>query len=338
MSSSWVRFTSADSATRMPCTSGRPRTKRPGLRYGHGSRDADHLQRAQLLVGDSAVRPASPRQRPHRQPDLALARPHQHRLEDLSQHQRVVERVVRPHLVMPQCAASVSSRRLSVPSSSRRASSTVHITVSIGSSAVDQLGLGGQEGVVEADVVGHQRAAPQQLDQVADDVGEPRLALQHLGGQPVHMGGPRVDAGIEQAVDAALDVAVVAEGQRGDADDAGLPGPEAGRLDVDDGPACAGFGCRPAPECGSQFEDRTAARQSLVALARPSDRPRASGTLNCRGWSPLVDVSRLRPGAAARWASRVTGRGAGAMIGGLVAMTLDKSILRQLGRAGAPSS
>ncbi|MGB3485802.1 MAG: Mur ligase family protein [Mycobacterium sp.] len=40
----------------------------------------------------------------------------------------------------------------------------------------------------------------------------------------------------------------------------------------------------------------------------------------------------LAAGAGARWASRVTGRGAGAMIGGLVAMTLDKSILRQLGR------
>jgi len=40
----------------------------------------------------------------------------------------------------------------------------------------------------------------------------------------------------------------------------------------------------------------------------------------------------LAAGAAARWASRVSGRGAGAMIGGLVAMTLDRSILRQLGR------
>lgn len=39
----------------------------------------------------------------------------------------------------------------------------------------------------------------------------------------------------------------------------------------------------------------------------------------------------LAAGAGARWASRVTGRGAGAMIGGLVAMTMDKSILRQLG-------
>ncbi|MCV7303445.1 Mur ligase family protein [Mycobacterium barrassiae] len=41
----------------------------------------------------------------------------------------------------------------------------------------------------------------------------------------------------------------------------------------------------------------------------------------------------LAAGAGARWASRVTGRGAGAMIGGLVAMSLDKSILRQLGEA-----
>ncbi|NVN48953.1 MurT ligase domain-containing protein [Mycolicibacterium hippocampi] len=40
----------------------------------------------------------------------------------------------------------------------------------------------------------------------------------------------------------------------------------------------------------------------------------------------------LAAGAAARWGSRVTGRGVGAMIGGLVAMTLDRSILSQLGR------
>ena len=39
----------------------------------------------------------------------------------------------------------------------------------------------------------------------------------------------------------------------------------------------------------------------------------------------------LAAGSAARWASRVTGRGAGAMIGGLVASKLDHSILRQLG-------
>lgn len=39
----------------------------------------------------------------------------------------------------------------------------------------------------------------------------------------------------------------------------------------------------------------------------------------------------LAAGSGARWASRVTGRGAGAMIGGLVAMTLDRSVLRQLG-------
>jgi UDP-N-acetylmuramyl tripeptide synthase len=39
----------------------------------------------------------------------------------------------------------------------------------------------------------------------------------------------------------------------------------------------------------------------------------------------------LAAGSAARWASRVTGRGAGAMIGGLVAAKLDHSVLRQLG-------
>jgi len=39
----------------------------------------------------------------------------------------------------------------------------------------------------------------------------------------------------------------------------------------------------------------------------------------------------LALGSAARWTSRMTGRGAGAMIGGLVAMTLDRTVLRQLG-------
>ena len=38
----------------------------------------------------------------------------------------------------------------------------------------------------------------------------------------------------------------------------------------------------------------------------------------------------LALGSAAGWASRVSGRGAGAMIGGLVAMTLDRTVLQQL--------
>ncbi len=38
----------------------------------------------------------------------------------------------------------------------------------------------------------------------------------------------------------------------------------------------------------------------------------------------------LAAGASARWASRVTGRGAGSMIGGLIAMTMDRSVLHQL--------
>jgi UDP-N-acetylmuramyl tripeptide synthase len=48
-------------------------------------------------------------------------------------------------------------------------------------------------------------------------------------------------------------------------------------------------------------------------------------TMTLRGHAALA------AGSAARWASRATGRGAGAMIGGLVAMTLDRSILGQLG-------
>jgi UDP-N-acetylmuramyl tripeptide synthase len=53
--------------------------------------------------------------------------------------------------------------------------------------------------------------------------------------------------------------------------------------------------------------------------------PKLSGVITTRARLALA------AGASARWASRVTGRGAGAMIGGLVAMTLDRSVLRQLG-------
>src|SRR6478609_950741 len=53
--------------------------------------------------------------------------------------------------------------------------------------------------------------------------------------------------------------------------------------------------------------------------------PKMPGMVTTRGRVALA------AGAGARWASRVTGRGAGAMIGGLVALALDKSVLRQLG-------
>ena len=106
---------------------------------------------------------------------------------------------------------------------------------------VHQLGLGGQKRVVEPDVVGDQRAPPQHLDEVGRHVTEGRLTGQHLGGQAVHMGGTGVDAGVQQAVQALLDVAVVAESQRRDTDDARLTGPETRRLDVHHSPAGSGL-------------------------------------------------------------------------------------------------
>ena len=92
-----------------------------------------------------------------------------------------------------------------------------------------------------------------QLDEIADDVAEARLAFQHLGGQAVDVGRPGVDARVEQRVEALFDVAVVAEGQRRDADDAGMSGAEAGGLDVDDGPARAGLRLPAGPRFGSRF-------------------------------------------------------------------------------------
>ncbi len=115
---------------------------------------------------------------------------------------------------------------------------------------VDHLGLGGQERVIEPDVVRHQSAATEQIDQIADDVGEAGLALQHLGGQPVDMGRSGIDSGVEQCVEAPFDVAVVAQSQRRDADDPGMSWVETRGLHVDDGPARAVFGCRAAPGAG----------------------------------------------------------------------------------------
>ena len=62
-----------------------------------------------------------------------------------------------------------------------------------------------------------------------------------------------------------------------------------------------------------------------------ANEPRSHTTPGMTPGMTLRGRTALGVGAAARWASRVTGRGAGAMIGGLVAMTLDRSVLRQLG-------
>ncbi|SIK48989.1 Uncharacterised protein [Mycobacteroides abscessus subsp. abscessus] len=61
-----------------------------------------------------------------------------------------------------------------------------------------QLGLGRQERVVEADVVRDQRPPAQQRDQIGRDIGELRLALQHLRGEAVDVRGARIDTGVEQ--------------------------------------------------------------------------------------------------------------------------------------------
>ncbi len=75
-------------------------------------------------------------------------------------------------------------------------------------------------------------------------------------------------------------------------------------------------------------------------MARTGDNPRLFAlqgeTVSVLEYICAVITTRgrlaLAAGSTARWASRITGRGAGAMIGGLVAMTLDRSLLRQLGQ------
>ena len=234
-------LTSADIATRMPCTSGRPPTNRPGFANGQG------ILAASTLSGRSSswvTRPLGQVRRGdrmHRQPRLAFLGARQRRLEDLGEHQGVVERVVGLHLR----DAPVRGERLQPQVLGPEVEATgqldgAHHAVDR-QLGLDEFGLGGQERVVEADVVGDQRAPAQQVDQVADDVAEGRLALQHLGGEAVHVRRTGVDAGVEQAGEALLDVAVVTEGQRRDADDARLPRLKTRGLDVDDRPAGTGL-------------------------------------------------------------------------------------------------
>ncbi len=131
------------------------------------------------------------------------------------------------------------------------------------------LGLGGQERVVERDVVRDQRAAAQYFDHVADDVGELRLVFEHGGRQPVHVGGTRVHAGIEQADHGLLHSAVGVEAECRNADDSGLTRPKARGLDIDDGPSPVRLAGRPTPGVGSgsYAEDGTSDRHRLVARA-----------------------------------------------------------------------
>ena len=239
---------------------------------------------------------------------------------------------------MPQCAASVSSRRLSaaeVEPAGQLDGAHDGVDRQFGA---DQLGLGGQERVVEADVVGDQGAA-----RAARSIRSPTMSA-NVGWpasisavRPCTWVGPGSTPGFSRLERLRSTLPSSPTRQRRDADDARLPRTESGRLDVDDRPARAGLGWPAGPRCGSHVRGWHGAPDKPRA-ASAACRRRVGPLLDCRGWSPLRGRIALAAGSAARWASRVTGRGAGAMIGGLVAMTLDKSILRQLGRAVAPSS
>ena len=159
----------------------------------------DHLQRTQLVVCDLPVGPLAPLRRPQWQPDFALACANQRRLENLGQHQSIVERIMRLHLA----DTPVRRKRLQphVVDAEVEPSAQLHRA----HDAVDgqlqpgQFGFGSKEGVVEGHVVGDERAAAQNLGHLGGDIGECRLSREHLGGQAVHMSGSGIDTGIQQA-------------------------------------------------------------------------------------------------------------------------------------------
>jgi hypothetical protein len=205
------------------------------------------LQRPQLVVRDTAVRPTPSGRRPHRQPYVSLPRPLHRGLEHPRQHQRVVECIVWPQLrdapmrgqgFQPQVlgAQRQASGQLD------RAHHGVDRQLGLG-----HLGLGGQKSMVERHVVGHQRAAFEHVQQVVGDVGEGRLVGQHSSGKPVHVRRARVDTRIQEADHRAVDGPAGVERQRGQADHPRMARAEARGLDIQDHPARIVLGDRPAP-------------------------------------------------------------------------------------------
>ena len=185
--------------------------------------------------------------RSHGQPHVAFAGPLQRGRQHIGQHDRIVEGVVRPPLrhtpvrrqsLQPQ----VVGAQFQPAGQLHRAHDAIDRQRDTG-----QLGLRGQEAVVEGNVVRDQRAPAHELDDVADDLAELRLILEHLGGQPVNVGGTGIHARIEQAHHGLLDVPLGVECEHRQADDASAARPEAGGLDVDDGPTRIGLSGRPTP-------------------------------------------------------------------------------------------
>ncbi|CFE49075.1 Uncharacterised protein [Mycobacterium tuberculosis] len=58
------------------------------------------------------------------------------------------------------------------------------------------LGLRSEKRIVERDIVRDQSAPAQHVDNLTGDIGELWLAIEHGGGQAVHVGGARVHLGI----------------------------------------------------------------------------------------------------------------------------------------------
>src|SRR5947209_8194236 len=158
--------------------------------------------------------------------------------------------------------------------------------------------------VVERDVVRHQRAAAEHLDDVTDDVAELRLVLQHGGGQPVHVGGAGVHPGVEQADHGLLDAPVCVEAERGNADDPRLTRPKPRGLDVDNGPTPARLAGRPPPG-HPVHELRMARRTDITWLLRP----RVANALNRRG-RPTAPGAKRRAGDRLKPRGRPTAPGA----------------------------
>ena len=135
-----------------------------------------------------------------------------------------------------------------------------------------QFGLGGQKGVVETGVVGDQRAPVHHVGQAGSDVFEGRLVLEHLGRQAVHVGGPGIHAGVEQADHRLLDLALGVQRQCGDAENAGVARTEPRCLDVDDDPAPVLFTGRSTPGVAHNRQNGTRPRQpsaDRIRVGRP---------------------------------------------------------------------
>lgn len=154
--------------------------------------------------------------------------------ENTSEHRRVIERVMRTHLlntpVLGQRSKTESLHTQVQPSSQlngaqRGSHRQLH-------SGTPRFSL--HKPVVKARVVSNEDPARQHAEQIVGDLSKTRLTSKPRSGKPVNVGRARIHPRVKQAMPSLFDVTGSSHRDRGDAEYARAGRIQARRFDVDD--------------------------------------------------------------------------------------------------------